>query len=451
MKVNKTILLKISEPNKEKLNSLIRIINIYKELICFYLLVIYNYQKFKIYSLSKKSALSYLEKITISTKAHPNPLFPLINQSKYQTNIRRSAINKAVGMLKSYVSNLLNYYKEKQEYRGKKVGYPEPKNFSLTYYATDISLKDIKDGFVSLKVINEKGDYEFKNYPVCVYKRFTDYYSKSDWQMKKTGTLIKRGEDFYIAIVFEKEVKKPDMKEIKTIIGIDLNIKRNVFSASAIDRESFQIKKVYFGNGVFNHLINKRNYYRDLIHFKIKQTGGSSRNRGKNFCKVLWEKVREINNEISHLASRRIIEFSKEFESPVIVFEKIKYFNADKTKYSKKHNERLNYWLKNSIVNFTEYKSNYEGIRKRSVYPKDTSRVCLNKYCRSLNTERFSEGDVKRTTLLRCLDCGYVANADFVGSVNVGLKFIVDIFYNGNAFCGEADGLSEDNLQLVFA
>jgi transposase len=44
---------------------------------------------------------------------------------------------------------------------------------------------------------------------------------------------------------------------------------------------------------------------------------------------------------------------------------------------------------------------------------------------------------------LRCLDCGYVANADFVGSVNVGLKFIVDTFYNGNALSGEAHNLSQ--------
>ena len=145
MKVVKTVLIKVYEPNKEKRELLNRTLSLYAEVLKFYLEVIRKAGIYRIISLSKKQALTFLESITVSTKAHPNPQFPIGEKIKtpVQTNIRRSAINKAYGMVKSYVSNLKNWYKEGKELGHNKPSYPVPKNFSLTYYATDVELQDI--------------------------------------------------------------------------------------------------------------------------------------------------------------------------------------------------------------------------------------------------------------------------------------------------------------------
>ncbi|SMP07936.1 hypothetical protein SAMN06264868_10584, partial [Venenivibrio stagnispumantis] len=106
MKIHKTLLLKIYEPNKAKREYLDNIINVYAKTLNFYLDAIKNLGMFYIASLDNKQALTYLEYQTVKTSTHPNPKYPIFDG--VQTNIRRSAINKAVGMVKSYLSNLYN-------------------------------------------------------------------------------------------------------------------------------------------------------------------------------------------------------------------------------------------------------------------------------------------------------------------------------------------------------
>ncbi len=141
MKIHKTLLLKIEEPNKEKKKKLENTLELYARTLRFYLEVIPKLGMYHIASMKSKEALTLLEFHTVPTKAHPNPPYPIF--SGVQTNIRRSAINKAVGMVKSYLSNLLRWHKEGKDLEHSKPSYPNPKSFSLTYYATDVEFKDV--------------------------------------------------------------------------------------------------------------------------------------------------------------------------------------------------------------------------------------------------------------------------------------------------------------------
>jgi len=94
LKIVKTILLKVYEPNKEKREFLDVTLRLYGEVLKFYLSVIRKAGIYKVASLSRKQASTFLESITVSTKFHPNPEFSIEEQIKVpvQTNIRRSAI-----------------------------------------------------------------------------------------------------------------------------------------------------------------------------------------------------------------------------------------------------------------------------------------------------------------------------------------------------------------------
>ncbi|MEO2083385.1 MAG: hypothetical protein ABGX12_05135 [Desulfurobacteriaceae bacterium] len=260
MKVVKTVLLRVYEPNKEKRELLDRTLSLYAEVLKFYLEAIRKAGIYRVVSLSKKRALTFLESITVSTKTHPNPPYSIEETIKtsVQTNIRRSAINKAYGMVKSYVSNLKNWYKEGRELGHRKPSYPNPKNFSLTYYATDVELQDIflRDGkefhFVRLKVLSESGDYRKRNDPVKVYKRLFDLID-SGYVPKNTATLIKRDKKFYVALTLEKTVKKKKLTKPKTIINVDLNVERNLACVGVFEidwkRQDSRLKEIRFING----------------------------------------------------------------------------------------------------------------------------------------------------------------------------------------------------------
>ena len=75
MKIHKTLLLKIHEPNKAKKEYLQNTIDLYARVLNFYLSVIDKIGEYHIASLTNKEALTYLEEQTVSTKKHPNPRY----------------------------------------------------------------------------------------------------------------------------------------------------------------------------------------------------------------------------------------------------------------------------------------------------------------------------------------------------------------------------------------
>ncbi|EDP74825.1 hypothetical protein [Hydrogenivirga sp. 128-5-R1-1] len=206
MKLHKTLLIKVVEPNKGKRQKLENTINLYAEVLKFYLEVILKLGMYRIACMDSKSALTFLEENTVPTKAHPQPPYPIF--LGVQTSIRRSAINKAVGMAKSYLSNLHRWHREGKELGHSKPSYPNPQSFSLTYYSTDVEFEDLLSqckeyAFVRLKVIDERGNYEFVNYPVKPYRRFykklreleLDGWKQKDSNPDKEGRRLLRSSD----------------------------------------------------------------------------------------------------------------------------------------------------------------------------------------------------------------------------------------------------------------
>jgi len=416
MKIHKTLLLKIYEPNKAKRDYLENIINIYAKVLNFYLEAIKNLGMFYIASLDNKQALTYLEYQTVKTSTHPNPKYPIFEG--VQTNIRRSAINKALGMVKSYLSNLYNWHKDGKQLGHNKPSYPNPKNYTLTYYATDVDFKDIlipsnikELPSVRIKILDENKQYEMVNYPVLPYKRFyqrlNDFVEKG-WSLKNTATLIKRDNDFYIALLLEKEAKKPKIKKPKYIVNIDLNIQRNLatISVNEIDWKNKQskLKKITFINGEITKLTYKRDYLLHLIRIKQRLTG---RKPSREDNKYLWRKINNLNREIALKVAKELDKIADSIEGEkVVVFEKLKGLRASKDK-SKKLNRKLNYWLKSRIIDKVKEKGLEKGYKVDDIYPQYTSQRCSK--CGAIG-ERFSPNG--STALFGCQCCGYIINAD---------------------------------------
>ncbi len=430
MKIHKTLLLKIYEPNKTKKYHLQNTINLYAKVLNFYLLFIEKLGMYYIASLEKKEALTSLEEETVPTKKHPNPKFPIFDG--VQTNIRRSAINKAVGMVKSYLSNLYNWHKEGKKLGYSKPNYPKPKNYSLTYYSTDVEFENIlqeetKKPFVRIKIVDEKGQYKKVNYPVLPYKRFYERLNKfleEGWKLKKTATLIKKGEDYYIAILLEKTVKKPNPKKPRYIINVDLNIQRNIATIGIhkIDWKEKEAKLygIKFIGGELSRLAYKRDYLLYQIQIKQRQTG---RRPEKGDNKRLWKKVNNLNKDIALKVANEISEIAKELKERggvIVVFEKLTGLRGRKGK-GKKLNKKLNYWLRRAIVEKVEEKGIERGYKVDYVYPQYTSKRCSR--C-GLIGERFSPNG--STALFGCKNCGYEVNGDVNAVFN---QFLIYLSY----------------------
>lgn len=434
MKAIKTVLLKVYEPNKEKRDFLETTLQLYGEVLKFYLSVIRKAGIYRVVSLRKEQALTFLESITVSTKAHPNPEFPIEESIKtpVQVGIRRSAINKAYGMVKSYVSNLKNWYKEGKELGHSKPSYPNPKNFSLTYYATDVELQDIflreekKLHFVRLKVLSPDGNYRKKNYPVKVYRRLFDLID-SGYTPRNTATLVKKDKDFYVAITLEKNVKRKKISKPKVAVNVDLNVERNLACIGIFEvdwkKKDSRLKKIKFINGKLLKLVKKRDYLLEQIRIKQKLTGRSP-NIEDN--KRLWRKINNLNKDIALKAAREIVRTVRNYKNAVVVFERLKGLKGESKKKSRRLNRKLSYWLRKKIVDRVQELSTEEGFKVDFVNPRWTSKKCS--LC-GAKGERFSPSG--STALFRCPSCGYTVNADVNAVFNQHFLYLSYLLHGG--------------------
>src|SRR5260370_3933910 len=114
---------------------------LFNQVAAFYFDVITAHEK--VLDLSKKEALTALEKLTHTTQSNPTPTMPLCEIAEdIPAMFRRAAINAALGLARSFYSNLSKWRKrkEKAEVKGKKFHErppvpPRSWNKSATLYA----------------------------------------------------------------------------------------------------------------------------------------------------------------------------------------------------------------------------------------------------------------------------------------------------------------------------
>ncbi|MBM4402667.1 MAG: transposase [Candidatus Cloacimonetes bacterium] len=459
----KTIKIKIVNPNKgkeEALESTLEILNsclsTYIDLTLQHRSLLSAQKEFlnkrtgevRLRPLYNSEILTELEKLSLPTVAHPYTsinikfLFPGL-----PTNFRRSIINTAVGMVKSYLSNLKKWEEKK---KGKPPKPPAAFNLPTFYKGTyqfqniqeekfRIELLDIKNQFVRLKVFDgSKRPIEarslphrnggsdnlwiWKNYPVKIGRKQLNLLNDPNWSSLSPTLVPKRKKriiEWYIHIPLVKKVSVLPISEQKkdnpnlTTLAVDLGLRH---LAVVTVRQNGKIVFVKFFRGEkcsahrFSHL--------QKVFKKQHQSGKPV--IGERSNKAIWRHIRSTNTDVAHNITREIVEIAQKYDVKVILLEHLSRFQPKKgEKRSKKLNRKLTYWLKGKIEEQLRYKSFFDGILVSCVNPAFTSKIC-NK-CGGFG-ERFSN-----KSLFRCFYCGYCANADFNASVNLH-KVFWDIF-----------------------
>ena len=169
------------------------------------------------------------------------------------------------------------------------------------------------------------------------------------------------------------------------------------------------------------------------------------------FAKHLWRKIRRINTDYAHKVSYWIVLFALEHGCGVIVFEHLKNLQPSKGSKSRSMNQRMMFWLKGAIFNNVQYKAAHQSILVSRVNPRNTSKICPNcshveNYGKVETTKRY-----QNSKLFKCNICGYQANADFVGSRNVGRRFFARHVKNGVIPEHPDQAKFKEPLQLEFA
>jgi len=213
-----------------------------------------------------------------------------------------------------------------------------------------------------------------------------------EWSLQQVE-LVKRDGEWYAYFTLEKPFKD---FEPQTPIGIDLGEKNLATVIALVDDKP--TKGTFFKGSRIKEVRHR--------HFNIRKK--LQEKRRLDVIKRLRGKERRIVNHELHVISKEIVEYARQFPSPVLVMEKLTGIREN-FKKGKKLNRRFHSLPFRKLQKMVEYKAKLEGIKVRYVNPKNTSKTCHR--CGYVTHVEGRE--------YRCPKCGLKYNRDLNASINV--------------------------------
>jgi putative transposase len=224
--------------------------------------------------------------------------------------------------------------------------------------------------------------------------------TSGEWKVTTAETLWRDGDpDLHINVTNTEQTVR-DKKNSWTVIGVDVNednVALTALSEGGVeDTLVIDFPEIKFErHRYFTMRKRVQNAGKDSIHDTLE-------GREERFVRDRLHKV-----------SRHIVEWSRQFEKPCIVFEDLKEMR-DSIDYGTRMNRRLHHLPFRALQYYTSYKASFEGIPTAWINPEYTSQQCP--LCG--HTERAN----RHKKRFKCRDCGHQDHSDRGASVTIAMK-----------------------------
>jgi len=204
----------------------------------------------------------------------------------------------------------------------------------------------------------------------------------------REAKIIRRGDEWFVYITVEKEVKE---RNPKSVLAVDLGIRWIATTVNSNNpKPKFYGKELRRVKGHFFWL--RRTLALKKAYKAIKKTG---------------HKERLVVNDMLHKISKAIINKALENNS-MIVLGNLKgiWRNRKDRAFNRKLNNGFPY---HRLSQFIEYKARWYGIRVIKINESNTSKTC----------RRCRQKGLRVGSFFKCPNCGYSCNADYNGAINI--------------------------------
>jgi hypothetical protein len=163
---------------------------------------------------------------------------------------------------------------------------------------------------------------------------------------------------------------------------------------------------------------------------KLKQ---KERQRVQAEIEACWRKYNAINEALAHFAANLLLTYALIFNCNLIAGEWLKTLKARQKKHAPRKVRTLNWKINTTIREMIYKKLNYKAkrfaLKTRPLWPRGTSHECPR--CGKPGVTCKSPEDKKSNRYghwfyCRNRKCGYNADRDYVGSLNVGRRALID-------------------------
>ena len=314
--------------------------------------------------LSSKRQLSYMEKLSHSTKANPTPAYDIISKDhrlyKLPSYLRRAAINKALGDVSSYMSRKARWDGIPADARGKEPGLPVA---GIAFPAMYRENCYERTGLYSAKLkVFHQNTWTWLD--VELRKSDTDYIARHCTNRKECApTLTKKGKRWSLVFAFEEKVKlnNTPIRE-QRILAVDLGI-NNACTCSVmtsdgtiLHRDIYSLDKEYDS---LHHALNKVKQAQQYGNYKTPR---------------LWAVATGINDRIAILTANHIVELAVKHKVSCVVMEHLN--TRGKKRGASK--QKLHHWRSQYVQAMLVTKCHRMGIMPAQ----KSNQFCIHYGCR---------------------------------------------------------------------
>ena len=362
-------------------------------------------------ALSSDEQIPAVERLMHATAKRPLVKYPQINRvfHKFPSYYRRAAISFALGQVSSYMSRYRDWQSGLS--RQRRDAKPPTLNADTGCYPT----------------LYKGQCYKLHSYDAVEIKVFTG----SDWiwtTVRISGlrerhevpgnkmlspSLIFNSKACHLSVPFHcvPPKRKPDEKVVAVDLGINTTATVTVvtFDGTVIHREF-----IHPGRD-----IDRRDKRLKSVSRRASKTMGQGGKLHKGFCANPYRKCQNINTQIGHRVSKRIVQIASEFNTEAIVFENLKGWKATGGRKRSNLRQRFHGWLKAKIRDYTEMKWREAGGKVIDVVAAYTSKLAYD-----------GSGMVKRNSknyALAVFPNGRQYNCDLNGSQNIAARGILQL------------------------
>jgi transposase len=384
-----------------------------------------KYQEQRERAINADELMTWAEVQTVATKEHPHPL-PGWNFSRMFPGMpalyRRSVIKDAIGKVRSYLSNLVNWQQTSKK-KGKP-GLPGTANHPILYQGTfslELEGLDQQGAFVRLKIYTGV-EWTWVKYPVLYSRWHERRRTEPGWE-QQSPRLILRPKQAELHLSQKKEIKAKKVKDSKldpdlVTVAVDLNVKN--LAVITVRQHGEIIETVFVRDrGLDQHR------YRHLKRISKKQWQSGRPVKGEHNSAHLWQHIRRTNQDVTHKVAQTIAKVCAGYPGSVLLFERLRKIKVRGGSRSHRLNRKQSNQLRGQINRVSKEKAFVQATVTVEVNPHGTSQYCSR--C-GAKGERFSLRMGRRVKerggkLFQCSVCGYEAHADFNASVNLHHSF----------------------------
>jgi IS605 OrfB family transposase len=384
-------------------------VNIYRRL-CRHLVGIIFTHWSKLGGLQGQQVIPAVERLIHRTSQNPNVKYSSVDQTfhKFPSYYRRAAIAFAVGQVSSFVTRYRDWQSGIRKRRDAK---PPSLNsdagcYPVLYRGQCYKLHGLEQ--IEIKVFSGT-DWVWTTVKISgLRERHT-----VDSNKLLSPSLIFNDKACHLSVPFECYPVKRQAD--KNVVAVDLGINTTA-TVSVVSFDGTVIHREFIHN---RRDIDQRDKRLKSVSTRASRIMGKGGKLHKGFCSKQYRKCRNINQQIAHITSKRIVNIAKQFNAEAIVFEHLKGWKAKGGRKRSTLRQRFHGWLKSMIRDYTEMKWQEAGGKVINVIAAYTSKLAYD-------GSGVVQRDSKNYALAK-FTSGKRYNCDLNGSQNIAARGILQL------------------------